>query len=442
MKFAGQESSKLEFKELYNQVKYYIRFLEFPINLFYNETKREVISENFEIDKVKLLERHVEREYREVLNELITIDCELNNDECEGILGMLFGKEGEIYMPIKQYDTLKTYSTSQMEISQKGIFIGNFSSRKVKNLLGKINLKHKNDLDLGRYRIKNDSYLDNIYETFYKNIIKKVFENWENIELPRRYELSRDFIGNYFEYHELYANEIIDVFDDNLIIKLFDGNEIKYLTIKETFAYSELIILRKETPFDSNRHYKDIDYDKIYEQVKCPMIIETWAPPAAFILNIFKTRKSDICVICSDSHWFFKISPMKQQNNVLFHNYGLGSRVTEALLFDKPHICAYTNLSIETPLNLNNDIVKYYIENIWEHQKGSESDVLYQDFFKELSRLFSNFHFYPEKNINTYKEIEYLNSLLNKVNNIRGTRFKLCKDDFPKWMSDVIWNGK
>jgi molecular chaperone HtpG len=368
---------------------------------------------------------------------LITVDSEYSDEFCEGVLGLLMGKEDNTFIPIKEYDTLKTYHTSEIEVSQKGVYLGNFSSRIIKSLLGKINLKHKNEIDLGRYQIKNETFLNRIYENFYKLIISKVFENWKDKEPSIRYKLCRDFIGYYFEYHILYSEEILDLLYSNLYIKLFDGNDIKYVTIGEVCNYKELTICRKETPLDNNR-YSDIDFLELYKKVNCPIIIESWAPPASFILNIFKARKNSIKIACLDNHWFFKISPQNYTEDINNIQENSRFRGNEIYKFDKPHICAYTNLSIETPFNLDNEIVRFYITDKERIAKNKVLSLLYKEMFQELSRFFGNFHFYPEKNKNVTKEISYFNGLLTKINQTQGSNFKLTEKDFPSWMNQRI----
>ncbi len=240
--------------------------------------------------------------------------------------------------------------------------MGDFSSSIIKNLLGKINLKHKNEIDLGRYQIKNETFLNGIYENFYKLIISKVFKNWKDKEPSIRYKLCRDFsIGFYSTLsllYILYSIEVLELLYSNLYIKLFDGSNIQYVTIGEVCNYKELTICRKETPLD-NYTYNDIDFLELYKKVNCPIIIESWSPPASFMLNIFKARKNSIKIACLDNHWFFKISPQNYTEDIDNIQENLRFRGNEVYKFDKPHICAYTSLSIETPFNLDNEIVGF-----------------------------------------------------------------------------------
>jgi hypothetical protein len=432
-------TEELEFNELVKQIRHHIRFLDFPIKVISGQNQEIINSEIFEIDKFNLLDKYVEREYKEVLNDLITVNADFSDENCEGVLGILMKEENNTLIPIEQYKDLKTYHTSEIEVSQKGIYLGNFPSRLIQNTLGKINLKHKNEIDLGRYKIKKGNLLDEIYTNFYKIILNKVFENWENKEPEIRYRLCRDFIGHYFDNYVIYDEELLNIIYRNMYVKVYDGKDIKHIPIKEAFNFDDIIILRKETPFDIHRTYNDIDYSTIFKQVNCPIVIENWSPTASFILNVFKARKNLISIVCTKEHWFFKISPKKKASTndfhkILSHSY----RGSEAYVFDNTkHICASTNLSIETPFNMKNHIVNFYLKNR-ELNKNNELSSLFGDFFEEVGNFHYGFHNYSDTQKKAVDEINYFNGLLNKINKYQGTSFKLSQEDFPNWMNDKI----
>ncbi|MWB94011.1 HD domain-containing protein [Flavobacterium sp. GA093] len=434
-------SEELEIDELVKQIRHYIRFLDFPIKVVFNENEEIVNSQIFEVDKVILLEKNIEREYKKVLKDLITVDAEFSDEYCEGALGLLMSKEDNTFIPIKGYDALGTYRTSVIEVSQKGIYVGSFQSLQIKSILGKINLKHKNEIDLGRYKIKNGNVLDEIYMNFYKIILKKVFDNWKNKEAETRYKLCRDFIGYYFESYLIYDEEILSLMHSNLFVKVYDGKVINHIPIEETFKFENIVVLRKESPFDPIATYNDIDYSTVYKQVNCPIIIENWSPTASFILNIFKARKNLIRISCTEKHWFFKISLQKVATSNDFDEISSNSyRASETYLFDNAqHICASTNISTETPLNLNNNIVNFYLRNRSKNKNNKELLLVYRDFFYELGSFFFNFHnYYNKTQPKAVDEINYFNSLLNKINKYEGTSFKLSQQDFPNWMNEKI----
>jgi hypothetical protein len=118
-------------------------------------------------------------------------------------------------------------------------------------------------------------------------------------------------------------------------------------------------------------------------------------------------------------------------------NIGLKDERILFFSFDCSHLCALTGLWIERVFNLNNEIIQYYIHQNLRIIQQQDLFNLFKDFFKECRGIIYEFHSYSGvKNINT--EIEFLNSILEKINKISGTAFKLSKTDFPNWMNEMI----
>ncbi|MBL0337273.1 MAG: hypothetical protein IPP73_18645 [Chitinophagaceae bacterium] len=85
------------------------------------------------------MEGKIDRYHIDKLAKLVTINAQIDNEECEGVLGLLIDKDEQgHYVPIRQYDELKTYDTSKIEISQKGIYIGDYKERRLNNVIGKL----------------------------------------------------------------------------------------------------------------------------------------------------------------------------------------------------------------------------------------------------------------------------------------------------------------
>lgn len=430
-------SKEISIEELIDQVKHYIRFVEFPIVINYKDRHEVISSNNFIIDKFEMLGKHVEREYLDTLQNLVTLETNISDDECEGVVGLLFAKDSDgTFVPIKNYDTLKTYHTSVIELSQKGIYIGNTIDGRLNNVIGKINLKKKNDIDLGRYHIKNNSKIENITERFYKICFEKLFENWRLKSLSSKRYLSRDLIGYYFEHHSHFKPQFFELLFNDLYYQVYTGDDIKYLSINEIACLEEFMIVRGNKPFWEGRNPPSINFKEIFDLFKKPLIIEEWAPPASFILNIFKERENNIEVKCASEHWYFSIkpnetNPFATQANILTPKF-------EGYSFNQPHICAYTNLWTETPLNLNHPIVKYYTVNKEKINKQQRLYKNFDDFFVSIKQFISNFHFSSSEMKNPTSEIAYLNSLITKINETEGTQFILTEKDFPSWVNEKL----
>ena len=429
-------SNEISFDELVDQIRHFIRYVEFPLEITYRDRDELVTSSNFSIDKAEILGSFIQRDYLEALENLETIDAKISDNECEGILGLLISKDsGGTYIPIHNYDTLHTYHTSSIELSQKGIYVGQMDDRRVRNILGKINLKQKFDIDLGRYHIKSIDKINNVYEKFYKIILEKLFDNWRLKDFESKYKFCRILLGYYFESNSPIKSEFFEQFYNDLYFKVYIDNKIEFLNLNKIFELDEFLIIRKESPFDNYRQ-KSVNFEEIYQIFNKPLILETWSPPASFLLNIFKTRKTTITVKCTAKHWFFSIKPKE-----LDQNENLQSAIEpkyEGYLFDHQHICAFTNISLETPFNLTHEIIKYYTLNkdkIFEEQRLVKH---FDEFFYALHRFIYDFHMDLDKMKDPTSEIFYLNSFLRRINQAQGTNFILTKNDFPSWVNHYI----
>jgi molecular chaperone HtpG len=429
-------SNEISFDELLDQIRHYIRFVEFPLEITYKERVEILVSESFEINKSEILGKRIQRDYLEALQNLETVEAKISNDDCEGILGLLISKDKEgTYIPIHNYDTLHTYSTSVIELSQKGIFVGITQDRRVKNILGKINLKRKYDIDLGRYHIKSTEKINELYEIFYKNIFDQLFENWRLKDSEIKYNICRDFIGYYLESIDPFENKFFEQYFNNLYFKAFINKQIEFLNLTQIIDLDEFLLVRKESPFDDYSK-KLVHFEEIYNYFNKPLILETWSPPASFLLNTFKIRKSNITIRCTPKHWFFNIRPKELDQYENFKK--IMQPKYEGYMFDQQHICAHTNISLETPFNLNHEILKYYISNKEKINKEQRLFNYFDEFFYAMHRFIYDFHMDFHKMKDPTSEIMYLNSFLSKINQVQDTDFILSKNDFPTWINHHI----
>lgn len=434
--------SEISFDDLFYQIKHYIRFLEFPVNIYYKERHETINKNEFRLDKTELLGGKIDRHHRGKLNKLVTINAVIDDDECEGELGLLIGKDEQgYYLPIKKYDELKTYDTSHIEISQKGIYVGIHKERRIKNVIGKINLKHKNDIDLGRYQIKSNKIINEVYEKFYKIIFVELFKNWHSKHPSSRQSLTSSLIGNYFGRYSRTDLGFLKEFFHELYFKVYINDKIEFYKYGELIQLSELLIYTDDSPFWNQRTNSTSRYQEVYQCFMIPMIIEEWAPPAAFILDIFISRKNSITVKLAPKHWYYvvkpnEVAPYLSKTNLLKPNFN-------CYPFNCPHLCAYTNLWVEKAFNLNHNIIQYYINHVTEINQQQKSFSLFTEFLREFERFISDIHSSSSEMKDPTSEIIYLNTILNKINEARGTHFKLSKNDFPDWVNEKIeWEKK
>jgi hypothetical protein len=428
-------SNEVDFDNLLDQIRHYIRFVEFPLEVKYLDRHEIIVSEDFSIDKLKMLGKRIDRSYLSVLEQLAAIESHIDNDYCEGTLGLLMPvDEDGVFIPVLKYETIKTINASNIELSQKGIFIGNTSEETFKHVIGKINLKRKNQIDLGRYRIKN--HLPDIFEPFYFEILTKLFKNWELLSPSERVTFTTKFIDSYFEYDNPVNLRLIEKFYDDLYFSVFKGSKIEHFTLKQILEFDVLFIVNHEIPISSNNVYNYSTVGEIYQELKSPLVLQNNGLAASVLLSILKARKNVIEVKCTNRHWYLFVRPsvcVQEYSEIFAGKY-------EGYSFDKPHICAYPALYLERPFNINHKILAHYFScksKISSHQRLFNS---YDEFFRGMESFIYDFHNNSYDKKNPTSEIKYLNSKLIEINNLSGTDFELVSNDFPSWMNEkIMW---
>jgi molecular chaperone HtpG len=424
---------EMSFDDLIENTKHYIRFVEFPINIQSKVRSASVTSEDFKVDKLEFLGKHIDREYLGALESLEIIDTYINNSECEGNLGLLFSKDSNgIYIPIHNYDTLKTYSTSKIELSQKGIFIGIIRDYTLNNVIGKINLKRKNNIDIGRYHIKDSKRVQEIAGQFYSVIFKKLFENWSKESPKMRTTLTSNLLSYYLESHSIQINHFKDFYNE-LFFGFYNGKEIEYLPLADILNNEELVIVHDETPYGTRNPYDYSTVADIYQELNKPLILQNRGLPALFLLELFKSQNNQIEIKCKSKNWFFLINTKiaSKDEKFLPQQY-------QAFNFDSMQISAYPGLWLERPFNINHDIIKYYKLNRDKIIKEQRLYKCFDEFFKTLHSFTFNIHSTNSPPKNPTEEVDYINSLLEKVNSVHNTNFVLSSKDFAPWISKKI----
>ena len=428
-------SKDISFDDLLDQVKHYIRFFEYPISIEYENRQEHIVSNNFELNRFELLGKRIDREYYEVLQDLELIDAPLNNDLCEGNLGLLFSKDDTgTYLPIHDYDTFKTYHSSNIELSQKGIFVGSIDHTDVRNVIGKINLKRKNEIDIGRYHIKNSKQLSVITQQFIEDIFTKVFKNWESKSPIKKERLTTDLIRFYFSDYQSNNVSLLEKFYNEVFFSVFTGSKIEYLSLSKILEFEEIVIVHEDTPFSHNSLYNYHNVNEIYSQLKKPLLLQNRGKVAGFLLDIFKSKKHHIEIISSDKHWFYYIKTKVTSTS----DYKFFSQKYEGYTFDKPHICAYTNLYVERVFNKQHEILGHISINEEKISKDQRQFKVIEEFLHEMSQFVFKFHSSTSKLKDPSSEIKFLSSILDKLNKSQGTHFILSEKDFPSWINEQI----
>ncbi|RXK81302.1 HD domain-containing protein [Filimonas effusa] len=420
-------TDNLDYEFLIEKVREYIRYVEIPIHLMYKDDLSVVEKKEMNISIPKMLS-HVDRYHSGELAALHAVEFAYSDSEVDGKVAILFQKDGDgVFLPFDNYEVLKTYQSSKVEVSQKGIFVKNFDNRAMDNCIGVLNLLKKNDIKLGRSGFNDHDFLFRILERFYVPILNMVFDNWKLLDAKRKWELSRELMGHVFT--DSPVRPYIREFYDRLYYRVYRNEQYEYLTISEVLALGEFALVKSNSGFDRPRQNIIVELDPIARNLKLPLVFDRWAPPMKLLYNLCQFERFDITVRSTSRHLFFCVN---SNQNVEEYKI-IDSNRMECFAFDAPYVCGFTNISIERPFNTEHRILKYYFHNLNLIKSNPKINRLYDKLFYEIGQFIFSTHAYPGEK-DPKQEIQYLQNLLQKINDSSGTDFSLKKSDFPIWI--------
>lgn len=428
-------SERVSFDNLVERIRFYIRFVEIPIKVTYAERVESITGDEFVIDKFKLRNRHVDRRKLEALQKLEVIEAKISNDDCEGILGLLIPMNQQgTYVPVLKYATLDTSDASRIELAHKGIFLSSLDHGALKNVIGMINLKRRFQLNLARNHVRQFHLLQEATGPFYREILTKLFENWKHKTAQEKVELTTNFLKYYLNRDVSGNYDLVSLFTSSLYFSVYNGGEIEHYSLKEILDYDTICIVNGEIPLTSDHIYDYHNIDEIYQQLKRPLVLQNQAEAASILYSIFKARKNYIEMKCTKKHWYFLIKPritIQEYPVILTGRY-------EAYSFDKPHICAYPALFLERPFNTNHPILIHYEANAKSILEEQRLFSRFNKFFRALESFIFEVHSVSRPMRDATSEVIYINSLLEEINELQRTSFKLTEEDFPNWINQKI----
>ena len=237
---------RYSFKDYENYISNSFRYIEFPIKIFGFGNETEKVCDSMDIDFEMELKNRLNIEYRKEFNRYQSIKYSINNDEYEGACELIILRfNSKFYLKdISKYFDREMFRTedfsseySQISISQKGVFVNNYSCDYLKFVIGNINIKRSKKININRNEFSDFAGITSIIEQFEIGLIKNLFE-----QLKRRYKkdivnLTDDFLIHYFSssYYPEPVNysKFKDAFDDNLFVDFFDGEKVSIISFKE-----------------------------------------------------------------------------------------------------------------------------------------------------------------------------------------------------------------
>lgn len=422
--------------ELIQHVKHYVRFVEIPINIYYKDRHEKILTQDFILDKEKDLKSKIVSSKLKKLENLEIIDWKISTDEYDGVIGLIMTKDEQgTYNPSSLFDTFKTYRHHQIELSHKGIYVNNIQDITLDGVIGKLNLKKKKAIDIGRYNIKNNEYLNTIISNFHPRILEKLFNNWHLKQKKTKAQLSKMFLYHYLPYNfDCLKEDVLELFTEHLYFTIYGESGEKQLTLKDLNSIEEIIILKDSKPYIRGGGYKFDDINEVYNYFKKPLLMENEDKVASTIVKLFQLLKRPIEIISSPQHWHFIIKG-NQTQYVSNQQEILGSR-NIGYIHDKPHIASFPHLDTSSPFNLKHEIIEYCILNSKNISENQELNNLFNEFLSLLHDFMFDFHVMGIKR--PTDRIVIINSVLNDINKILLTNFKLSQNDFPDWINQKI----
>ncbi len=420
----------LLFSELVKWVKYFIRFVEIPIVIKSKNRKEKIISQTIKPSKQKNLRKMINILHEGEAFNLTYVSEDIKNDTYEGICSLIIAKHKKIkYKPKSLYEIIEK---DDIEISQKGIYVTT-SKGHLQYLVGRINLKKKNELNLSRIHINDERFLSEVLSDFETRIIYKIFNNWQRLSPEKKANLTKDFIDNYLSGHDRFLpSQLINKYLTCFTVAFYYKGKINYIFLKDFLRFRKFLLVchTKAWNWHSTEERSISDIKKISQRFNIPILLINKDVDDKFFYNLLNKIGFYHSITSDDNNWFFFFTNKKTEFNT---TQLLPGNRHEGLPFLCKDIAAFPHIDTNVFFNLNHSIIKYILRNNKNITQSQAKFSLWNQFLEILRNFMFNLHV---GGIN--KPTHYLNGMnkvLKKINKTSNTKFKLTKTDFSPWIS-------
>ncbi len=419
----------LSFEKLETIVRYHIRFLEFPIHIRSGNMKKVINKQKFEINKYPKLKTLISEAESEELKNMCILARKLDTDDYSGICGLILGKdESDNLVPVTFARNLFKEDTIKISIAQKGIFLQDISFQLILyNMLGKINLKKKNELNLSRTGLIAGDYLLKLLTDFSIELIEALFKSWRKLSNKKKAFLTKDFI-NYYLMSANLTYDIINAILKYFILETFNGSKVNYISFKKFLNDNpKIILLRCEDNYRGN-NFKEIK--KIYKDLSIPILLFYTRGNSRFYLDILNKLNKKITVHSTKLRSYYVIYTKQKATQkefpLVYSNF-------ELLKMNNDWIATSCNMGSEFPFNSSHNIVKYFLINCKLIFKNNELTDLWRKFFIEIHDLINSMHTVSIIDWEVDNSILQMKKILKIINNKMNAELKISKQDFPSF---------
>lgn len=276
MYFKKELIGEFKFSQIEDYIKKIFKHIEIPIEVNGFENHSIVESLPFELNEQKEINNRLKLQHKKVIEHLKCIQVHIDDEEIEGNCAIIITKSYldafsnlYSYFDSENFNSVSNHrSTSQISISQKGVFVNNYPSSKLNFMVGEVNLKKKVKINIDRNEFTDEKQIYALIQRFELEILKQVFDliNEECHDNEKLVKISNDFFSNYaiyYRYGNSYENELASLLKKSLYIKAFINARCFNINIGEFIEnHSEFI-------FISDRE----DYELIHNHFKKPIVI-------------------------------------------------------------------------------------------------------------------------------------------------------------------------
>ena len=266
---------KLKFSEIEEYIRKIFKHIEIPIEVGGQGNQSIIESIPFELDEQKEIFNRLKLQHKKLNENLKLIQVQIDDDEMEGNCALIVSKSTlktfSNVRPYFDYDSFQTGSNrsvaSQISISQKGVFVNNYSSSNLNFMIGDVNLKKKVKINIDRNEFTDENQIHSLLHRFELQMLRQVFDliDEENLDNDTLAKISNDFFLNYASFWTSFElkNDITSLFKKSLYIKAFVDGRLANISI------GELIENHPEFVFISDKE----DFEMIYNYFKKAIVI-------------------------------------------------------------------------------------------------------------------------------------------------------------------------
>lgn len=237
---------KYKFNDYYNYIRSIFKHIEFPIIVIENDKEYKILNSAFDLDSTEEIRTHINLKNKNIANKFTLIKHSIANDDYEGECALIVNKISKNNIPQntqKYFDYNSFHSVdhmhdkSRVSISQKGVFVNNYSSNYLTLMIGDINFKKGRKIKINRKEFVHHESVAEITDIFAVELIKKYFvEVKQKIGLDDLPKVSDDFLDNYLRSY-FFKNTNIKLLksaiEENILVKFFNKKKESFTTFKD-----------------------------------------------------------------------------------------------------------------------------------------------------------------------------------------------------------------